>query len=198
LLLAVVVKAILSRYVLRTAQDIESSSLKGDAWHHYSDAITSAAAAIGILIALIGGERFATADDWAALLACGIIAYNGLRLVRAAINELMDAAAPRTLQQAIRHSATGVPGVLGVDKCLARKYGMGYVVDLHVIVDGRISVEAGHAIGHRVKDALRRSPLRILEALIHIEPGRPPTNQRTGAAALVNGQHGERGVHGEL
>jgi len=173
LILVVIVKTTLSRFVLRTAEDIESTALKGDAWHHYSDALTSAAAAIGITIALIGGERYASADDWAALLACGIIAYNGFSLLRGTVNELVDAAGPEELQRAIRAIASAVPDVLGVHKCFIRKYGMGYIVDLHVTVDGSITVEAGHAIGHRVKDALQKSPHRILDALIHIEPGTP-------------------------
>jgi cation diffusion facilitator family transporter len=171
LLLVIAVKALLFRFVLRTAEDLESTSLKGDAWHHYSDAITSAAAAIGIIIALVGGEKYAAADDWAALLACGVIAWNGIALVRAAADELMDRAAPETIFQAIRETAAEVEGVLDTDKCFVRKYGMGYVVDLHVVVDGQLTVEAGHAIGHRVKDALCNGPLKIIDVLIHIEPG---------------------------
>lgn len=178
LLLVVLVKTILSRYVGQTAQNISSSALQGDAWHHYSDAITSAAAAIGIVIALIGGPAYASADDWAALAACTIIAYNGLGLLRVTINELMDAAAaPLALRQAILTTARQVPGVVNTEKCLIRKYGMGYVVDLHIGVDPRLTVEVGHAIGHRVKDALRASPLRVFDVLIHIEPAplQPPT-----------------------
>lgn len=174
LLLVILVKMLLSRFVLRTAEDLDSTALKGDAWHHVSDALTSAAAAIGISIALIGGERFASADDWAALVACGIIFFNGILLVRTTANELMDAAGPASLSENIRQTACSVPGVAGIEKCLVRKYGMGYVVDLHVLVDGAMSVESGHAIGHAVKYALQRSPHRILDALIHIEPA-PPT-----------------------
>lgn len=171
LLLVIVVKTVLSRFVLRTATVIQSTALKGDAWHHYSDALTSAAAAVGILIALIGGPGYETADDWAALAACLIIAWNGVRLVRVAINELMDSAASPELEAAVRATAGEVPGVRGIDKCRVRKYGMGYVVDLHVVVDRTESVETGHAIGHRVKEALLSSPHRISDALIHIEPG---------------------------
>jgi cation diffusion facilitator family transporter len=173
LLLVVVVKSLLSRFVLQTAEDLESTALKGDAWHHYSDALTSAVAAIGITIALIGGQAYAAADDWAALLACGVIVFNGFRVLRDAVNELMDTAPPDTFREEIRKVAAAVPGVLEVEKCLVRKYGMGYAVDLHVVVDGRLTVEVGHKIGHKVKDALLHSPLRVLDALIHIEPGSP-------------------------
>lgn len=74
-----------------------STAVKGDAWHHRSDAITSAAAFVGIAIALIGGKGYESADDWAALLACLIILFNGYRIFRAALDEIMDAAAPDTL-----------------------------------------------------------------------------------------------------
>jgi cation diffusion facilitator family transporter len=157
--------------VSRTAEDIESSALQGDAWHHYSDAITSAAAAVGITIALIGGPRYASADDWAALLACGVIVYNGLMLLKAAVNELMDAAPPADYLGALRASAAAVPGVLEIEKLHVRKYGMGYLVDMHVVVDGQITVEAGHRIGHAVKEALMAGTLRVQDVLVHIEPG---------------------------
>jgi cation diffusion facilitator family transporter len=76
----IVIKEILFRRVLHTGASLDSAALKADAWHHRSDALTSAAAFIGILIALVGGPGFETADDWAALVACGIIAWNGVRL----------------------------------------------------------------------------------------------------------------------
>lgn len=167
----------LSRYVLHAAHGLESTALRGESWHHVSDAITSAAAAIGITVALVGGPRYAPADDWAALLACGVIAFNGMRLVHVTFHELIDAAAPEELMRSVREMACAVPGVCAVEKLRIRKYGLGYVVDIHVEVDGAISVSQGHQIGHDVKDRLMGSPLKVADVLVHVEPHEPPEDQ---------------------
>jgi cation diffusion facilitator family transporter len=172
LVLVIVTKWLLSRFVLKTAENLESGALKGDGWHHMSDALTSAAAFVGISISLIAGKGYETADDWAALLACGVIAFNGLNLVRASVGELMDVAPPASFRTAIRERAAGVEGVKRIEKCLVRKYGLGYVADLHVEVDGEISVREGHRIAHLVKSRLIESDLKIRDVLVHVEPER--------------------------
>ncbi len=166
----ILVKEWLFRRMFTVGDEMESSALKNDAWHHRSDAITSLATFIGISVALIGGEGYETADDWAALVACGIIAFNGIRLLRKAINEVMDAAAPEDIEWQIREVACGVEGVVEIEKCRVRKSGLGYLMDLHVVVDGQISVQQGHIIGHTVKDRLIESPIPVTDAIIHIEP----------------------------
>jgi cation diffusion facilitator family transporter len=170
LVLVVAAKELLYRRLARLGRATSSTSLSADAWHHRSDALTSVAAFIGISIALIGGEGYESADDWAALVACAIIGFNGVRLLRAAVSEVMDAAAPDDLEQAIRSLTHSVPGVIAVEKCSARKSGPGWLVDIHIEVDGSASVAEGHAIGHRVRDVLWESDLRVLHTLVHIEP----------------------------
>src|SRR6266446_6256414 len=140
-----------------------------DSWHHRSDALTSAAAFIGISVALIGGKRWQSADDWAAIFACVVIAANGIRLLRPAFYEIMDTA-PRKIVKSICSVASRVPGVIEVEKCRARKMGLDFYVDLHVGVDGKISVHQGHEIAHRVKNAIQQSDSRIADVLVHIEP----------------------------
>ncbi len=166
----ILVKEWLFRRMFTVGNEMESSALKNDAWHHRSDAITSLATFIGISIALIGGEGYETADDWAALLACGIIAFNGIRLLRTALNEVMDAAAPEDIEAQIRQAACGVEGVVEIEKCRVRKSGLGYLMDLHVVVDGKMSVQQGHLIGHAVKDRLIETHIPVTDAVIHIEP----------------------------
>jgi cation diffusion facilitator family transporter len=169
LLGVVVVKEGLFRVMRRVATASDSGAVLADAWHHRSDAITSAAAAIGISIALIGGEAYATADAWAALFAAAIILFNAYRLTRQPLRELMDAE-PTDIVSRIRALAQGVPGVAGVEKLLARKSGMGYWVDMHVEVDPAMSVRAAHRLAHEVKDAVRAGIPNVEDVLIHIEP----------------------------
>jgi cation diffusion facilitator family transporter len=170
LVVVIVIKEILFRYVNRVGQNLESTAVRTDAWHHRSDALTSAAAFIGISVALIGGERWRSADDWAALFACAVIAANGFRLAQPAFQEIMDTAPGGKIVRSILAVASSVPGVVEVEKCHARKMGLDYYVDLHVGVDGNISVHEGHEIAHRVKSAIQQSDSRIADVLVHIEP----------------------------
>jgi len=169
LIVVIVVKESLFRYVNRIGRTVESTAVQTDAWHHRSDALTSAAAFIGISVALIGGERWQSADDWAAIFACAVIAANGIRLMRPAFYEIMDTA-PRKIVKSICSVASTVPGVIEVEKCRARKMGLDFYVDLHVGVDGKISVHEGHEIAHRVKNAIQQNDSRIADVLVHIEP----------------------------
>ena len=149
---------------------IGSQALQVDAWHHRSDALTSLAAFVGISVALIAGEGFESAADWAALVACAVIAYNGGRLFRVSLNEVLDVAAPTEVQEQIRAIAESVPGVDGIELLRVRRSGLALWVDIHVEVDGEMSVREGHEIAHLVKDRLLVSDLRILDALVHVEP----------------------------
>ncbi len=163
-------KEISYQIVIRKSKLTHSSSLKADAWHHRSDAITSVMAFIGISIALIFGKGYETADDWAALLASAFILYNSYLIFRPALGEIMDEHQYDDLILEIREKALEVKGILGTEKCFIRKSGMKYHVDLHAIVDGSISVEKGHWIAHNLKDYLRKEIPNLGHVLIHIEP----------------------------
>lgn len=172
LMIVIVVKEILFRYVNRIGKHAESTAVQTDAWHHRSDALTSAAAFIGISIALIGGEKWQRADDWAALFACAVIAINGFRLLLPAFYEIMDSAPRGDIVNRVRDAAITVKGVVRIDKSLVRKMGLSFYVDLHVEVDGAISVTEGHHIAHKVKRAIQEADPRIADVLVHIEPAK--------------------------
>jgi cation diffusion facilitator family transporter len=170
LLLVVVVKEILFRFVSREGKAVDSSAVKTDAWHHRSDAITSVAAGIGISVSLIGGKGFEAADDVAAIAAAGVIAWNGWHLLRPALNELMDTAPDRKIRDKIRKLAETVPGVERVEKCFVRKMGWQLYVDMHVEVDPQMTVLRSHEIAHAVKDKIRAAMPAVNDVLVHIEP----------------------------
>jgi len=163
-------KEISFRLVLKKSKETNSSSLKADAWHHRSDAITSVAAFLGISIALYFGKGYETADDWAALFASGFILYNSYLIFRPALGEIMDEHSYDDLVNEIRKISLRVDGVLGTEKCFIRKSGMKYHVDLHTIVDGNVSVKEGHTTAHKLKDMLRKEITNLGHVLIHIEP----------------------------
>ncbi|MEJ0091371.1 MAG: cation diffusion facilitator family transporter [Limisphaerales bacterium] len=170
LIAVIAVKETLFRFVLRESETVSSSAVETDAWHHRSDAITSAAAFIGISISLIGGKGYEAADNWAALAAACVIAFNGWRLLCPAANELMDRAPDRELVEQIRSIAKSIEGVDDIDKCFVRKMGYQFFVDIHVVVDPQMTVERSHRIGHGVKDKLRAEIPSVRDVLVHIEP----------------------------
>jgi cation diffusion facilitator family transporter len=170
LLGVVVVKELLFRFVSREAKTAESIAVHTDAWHHRSDAITSLAAAIGITFSLLGGPNFLFADDAAAILAGLIIVWNGWQLLRPALSELMDASPNAALVAKIKSTAGKVPGVNAIEKCIVRKAGFQYFVDMHVEVDPQMTVLEGHAIAHNVKDCVREAMPTVRDVLVHIEP----------------------------
>lgn len=163
-------KEISYRIVIKKSRETNSSSLKADAWHHRSDAITSVMAFIGILIAIIFGEGYETADDWAALLAAVFILYNSYLIFRPALGEIMDEHLYDDLLKEVRKESQKVSGILDTEKCFIRKVGMNYHIDLHAIVSATISVKEGHDIAHSLKDHLIKNIPNIAQVFIHIEP----------------------------
>ncbi|HEY8690477.1 MAG TPA: cation diffusion facilitator family transporter [Chitinophagaceae bacterium] len=170
LLIVIAIKETMFRYVFKIGKKINSQAVKADAQHHRSDAITSVAAFIGISIALIGGKGYEGADDWAALAASALILYNAIIILRPALAEIMDAAPSNGIVQKIKNLAVTVPQVKGIEKCYVRKMGFDYFVDIHIEVDGDMSVTESHYITYLVKDVIYKSNLRVLNVLVHVEP----------------------------
>lgn len=170
LVAVIVAKEAMFRALVRAGRRIGSQAMQSDAWQHRSDALTSLAAFAGISIALLMGPGYEAADDWAALFACGVIAWNGARLFRDALGEVLDQAPSPTVEARVRQIGRAVSGVQAIEKVRVRKSGLHYFVEIHVEVDAAISVREGHEIGHRVDEALRRSELSIAGIALHVEP----------------------------
>ncbi|BDC52298.1 cation transporter [Bryobacterales bacterium F-183] len=168
--LVILAKETLFRHVNKVAAEIESTAVESDAWHHRSDAITSAVAFIGISMALIGGPSWRIADEIAALVTVPVIFHNAFGFLRKALAELTDAAPASDIDVQVRKIALATPDVAGLHLCRVRKMGLEYFVDLHVLVDGDLSVRDGHKIAHAVKDAIRDRIPKIHDVLVHIEP----------------------------
>lgn len=158
------------QFVMRKSRLLNSSSLRADAWHHRSDAITSVAAFIGIAISVWLGEGYERADDWAALFAAGFIVYNCYRIFRPALGEIMDENLFEEIVELVKVRSLEVNGVLATEKCFVRKIGMDYLVDLHAVVDPQLTVKEGHDIAHALKDHLIEKIDGVGNVFIHIEP----------------------------
>lgn len=181
LVVVVVVKELLFRLIIKVGDAVESVAVKNDAWHHRSDAITSGFAFVGIAIALIGGKGYEEADDYAALCASLIIIYNAYRLFKPALFEIMDTAPSQEIIDKIIGVSLLVEGVFAIEKCFARKMGFQYYIDMHIIVDGNISVYNGHEIAHNVKSKLLETFVNVSDVMIHVEPA---TEERLNRAEI--------------
>lgn len=194
-LVAVVVsKEVLFRMVLKGAEAFDSDAARADAWHHRSDAITSAAALVGVSVAIwgpgwFGAPSLVLADEVAALVAAGIITVTAWGLIKPALEELLDRSSADIAQAAAR-TAASVEGVRWIEKAHARKSGPGFWVDMHVHVDGAMRVDIAHALTGKIKAELRRAHPSIRQALIHIEPHEPGKNP--GGAAGDGQEPGDR------
>ena len=165
-----ILKELLFRHVASVAESIGSIAVKSDAWHHRSDALTSAFAFVGISIALLGGPGWEAADGWAAICAALVILYNAWKQLRPAVRELTDIAPDASMESQVRTIAGRVPGILGLDKCFVRKMGFSFYVDLHIVVKGEKTVREGHLLSHMVEDEIRTALPQVAEVLVHVEP----------------------------
>lgn len=170
LVIVVLVKELLFRKVNAVGADVGSEAVRADAWHHRSDAITSAAAFIGISIALWGGPGWEQADDWAALVAGSVIVWNAQRLIRPAIAGLMDRSAEPGVRATIYEIARAVPDVRAVEKVIVRRAGTDYFADLHVQSDPHMPLRTAHGVGHAVKAAIMERLPNVRDVLVHMEP----------------------------
>lgn len=166
----IVLKEFLFRRVLDVGMSVQSTAVTADAWHHRSDAITSAAAFTGIAIALVGGPGWESADDWAALVAALVIVVNGVRVMRPAVADLMDRAPHTDIIDQVGQAARAVTDVRDIEKLIVRKTGLSYYVDIHVQADPRMSLHDAHELSGRVKGAIRGEVNSVAGVLVHMEP----------------------------
>ncbi len=170
LAVVVIVKEVMYRLASRVGYRLNSTAIRVDAVHHRSDALTSAAAAVGIAISVYGGEGYEAADEWAAIAASALIAFNGIKFIRVSAAELMDIQPPPAILAEMANAARSVDGVRAIEKVMARKTGTSYLADMHIEVDPTLSVREGHLLAHRVKEAVRAQNPSVADVLVHVEP----------------------------
>lgn len=173
LVVVILVKELLFRRVSKVGEELGSTAVEADAWHHRSDAVTSAAAFVGICVALIGGEGWEAADDWAALVAAAIILVNGGRILHRAVLDLMDRAPGGAILDDVMRAASGDSDVKLIETLRVRKAGTVYFVDIHVQADPDMSLQRAHALSHRVKSAILHDVPSVAGVLVHMEPWHP-------------------------
>ncbi|MDG2220440.1 MAG: cation diffusion facilitator family transporter [Rubripirellula sp.] len=165
-----IVKEITYRHTLRVARRTDSAALKAVAWDYRSDAIGSGMVAVSLLVAPYLGPIAKYVDPAAAICVCGILIFNGLRIFRGTAIELMDQQAEPQIVDHVRTIGVTVDGVADVEKLRVRRSGMEYFIEIHIEVDGELTVEEGHRIAHKVKDRLLLEMPRVRDVHVHVEP----------------------------
>jgi cation diffusion facilitator family transporter len=173
-MISIVVKEVLYRWTAKVGREVRSPALEANAWHHRSDAISSIPAAVAVTVALIDPE-WAVVDRVGAVVVCLLILQAAWRILRPALDQLIDAGAPATDRQRIEELALQVDGVEAAHAVRTRYVGSDLAVDLHVEVDGGLSIGEGHTIALAVKRKLIDDGPNVTDALVQIEPHRLPT-----------------------
>lgn len=177
LAIIIVWKEITYRVVLKRSKQLNSTTLRAEAWHHRSDAYTSIAAFVGISLSIVLGNGYEYMDDIAALIAGIFIAYNSFKIFRPAWGEIMDENTYENFILKIVEDAKEFPKIIRIEKCHVRKVGIKLYVDMHIEVDGQMTVRVGHEIIHNFKDYLIAKYPEIGDVLIHLEPAYERNNE---------------------
>lgn len=165
-LFALAAKELLFRYMMAVATRIRSSLLIANAWHARSDAASSVVVAVGITGNMLG---FPWLDPVAAIIVGALIARMGYTFATGALHDLMDRSADTDVEDVIRSTILAVPGVAGLHDMKTRKTGDLILVDVHIEVDGGLSVREGHDIAVAVRGAVMENK-NILGVMIHTDP----------------------------
>lgn len=165
-----VVKEVVYRYTARVGRRLNSSALRATALDHRSDALASGAIAISLFAAPHLGRFGPYVDPVAALFVCALLIATSTKMFLGIATELMDQQADSETVERVRAIAVEVDLVRDIEKLRVRKSGLEYFIEIHVQVDGHLTVDQGHRIGHEVKDRLLAKMPRVRDVHLHIEP----------------------------
>jgi len=168
-LLAIILKETLYRWTVAVGKRTKSSAVVANAWHHRSDALSSVPVVIAVTVAVIN-PKLAFIDHIGALVVSIFILKVSWDIIYPSLSELADLGAPQKSREKIRSIAMGINGVKSVHGIRTRRLGSGLHVDLHILVDGEMTVSMGHDISAAVKSALIEKGPNILDAVVHLEP----------------------------
>ena len=170
LLLSAFAKSVMAGLKFRYGRRLKSAALTADAWNDAMDILSAVTALVAVLLTLHDPTGFRNADRWGGFLVGLIVVFTGVRVSRETALQLMDTMPDEEMMEQIREAAAGVPGVRGVEKCYARKTGMGYHVDLHLEVDPEMTVRQSHGLGHDVQQRILERLDWVSGVLVHVEP----------------------------
>ncbi len=187
---SIVLKVGLGTWKYRIGKRVASTSLQADAWHDFSDLLSTSIAMLAVLLTMLDPVRFGVADSIGAVVIGILIVLLSVRLARSTVDQLVDTMPEEKKLAEIRRSALSVAGTLGIEKCLARRTGLKYHVDLHLEVNPEMTVQESHEIATDVRFAIKRDLPWVADVLVHVEPS-PLVSRAAAGASRTDGKHGK-------
>ena len=169
-LLSVVLKEGVYRYSMVKARQLNSQVVEANAWHHRSDALSSIGTAAGIGGAIFLGQRWTVLDPIASVVVGLFIVKVAIGLLRGGIGDLMEQSLPDDVEENILRLAASVPGVVEPHALRTRRIGNHYAIELHILMDGDISLREAHDKASEVEDLLRQHYGKDTHVAVHVEP----------------------------
>ena len=167
---SIVVKEALYQYTARKGKALESPSVVANAWHHRSDALSSIGALLGIGAAYLLGEKWRIADPIAAIVVAALILKVAIDLCSTALAELLEKSLPRATEEEIISIISATPNVYKPHNLRTRRIGSNIAVEVHIRVDGAMTVQDSHEISREIEHSLRARFGEQTAVAIHIEP----------------------------
>ena len=167
---SVIAKEGMYRYKVNLGKKIKSTSLIADAWHHRSDALSSAVVVVALVLTIYAGEKWAFMDRAGALAVSVMILYAGVKVYLRAASELMDESVDPEIEKEVKKIASTIKEIKYVETLLVRKAGLDFLVDMHIEVDANLSVLESHSIAKLVKNKILQEMPQVKSVLVHVEP----------------------------
>jgi cation diffusion facilitator family transporter len=169
-LLSIVLKEAVYHYSMVKAHQLSSQALEANAWHHRSDALSSIGTAIGIGGAILLGQRWTVLDPVASVIVGLFIVKVAIDLLRDGIGDLMEQSLPDEVENEMLQLVASVPGVVKPHELRTRRIGNHYAIELHILMDGDISLREAHEKASEVEDLLRHQYGDETHVAVHVEP----------------------------
>lgn len=167
---SIIVKELLYQYTAHKGKALDSSSVVANAWHHRSDALSSIGALLGIGAAYFFGEKWRIADPIAAIVVAALIIKVAIDLCRTALAELLEKSLPRAVEEEILSIISATPNVYKPHNLRTRRIGSNIAIEVHIRVDGSMTVQDSHEISREIEHSLRTRFGEQTAVAIHIEP----------------------------
>ena len=169
-LLSIVLKEGVYRYSMIKARQLNSQAVEANAWHHRSDALSSVGTAVGIGGAIFLGQRWTVLDPLASVIVGAFIVKVAVDLLRDGIGDLMEQSLPDAVEDEILQLAASVPGVVNPHDLRTRRIGNHYAIELHILMDGNLSLHEAHDKATEVEETLKSHYGAETHVAVHVEP----------------------------
>lgn len=169
-IVSILTKEAIYRYSIIKARKLHSKAVEANAWHHRSDALSSLGTAVGIGGAIFLGDRWAILDPIASVIVGGILVKVAFDILKEAVGDLMEQSLPDKIENEMLELVKGIPGVAKPHNLRTRRIGNHYAIEIHIMMDGDITLREAHDKATEVEEVLREHYGKETHVAVHVEP----------------------------